>query len=126
MADESVTLQPNVGVAATTAVAVDDVAGVAYQRLKLDGGGDGAVSPITAQVPNTLPTSGASLALRTDNPAAGAVTYVGDAPVGSLTSAAAWRIKRITVSGDLATIEWADGNQSFDNVWDSRAALSYS
>jgi hypothetical protein len=126
MADESVTLEPNVGVDQTTQVAVDDVAGVAYQRLKLDTGGDGVASPVTEQVPGTLPTSGASLALRTDNPSAGAITYVGDAAVGAATSAAAWRIKRITVSGDLATVEWADGNQNFDNIWDNRASLTYS
>jgi hypothetical protein len=52
--------------------------------------------------------------------------YVGEAALGSATSAAVWRIKRISVSGTVTTITWADGNENFDNVWDNRASLSYS
>jgi len=54
------------------------------------------------------------------------VTYVGVALVGTDTAAAEWQIKRITVSGTVTTIEWADANAAFDNVWDDRASLSYS
>ena len=54
-------------------------------------------------------------------------SYLGESFPGTATSAAAWRIQRFTfdVSGDV-TIEWADGNAIMDNVWDNRAALSYS
>ncbi len=54
-------------------------------------------------------------------------TYVGFAIPGSATSAAIWKIKRVdeSVLNDVK-IEWADGNISFDNVWDNRAGLSYS
>lgn len=55
---------------------------------------------------------------------AGAVTYIGNALPGTATSAASWRIKRITdATGDIV---WADGNGNYDNIWDNRAALSYS
>lgn len=125
MPDESVTLEPNVGVSADTDIAVDDVSGVKYQRVKLDAGGDGAADPVSSQVPGAIPTSGAALAIQTDD-AGGGVTYVGEAAIGSATSGALWRIKRITIVSADAAIEWADGDGSFDNIWDNRAALSYS
>lgn len=58
--------------------------------------------------------------------ASATVTYIGEAVVGTLGSAAAWRIQRVTVSGTVTSIEWADGNVNDDNVWDNRASLSYS
>lgn len=60
-----------------------------------------------------------------DDPGTG-TSYVGQAAFGSATSAAVWRISRMTDSGSLTTIEYADGDVSFDNIWDNRAALSYS
>lgn len=58
--------------------------------------------------------------------ASGTVTYVGKAAPGLGTSASEWQILRLTsdISGNL-TVEWADGNAEFDNVWDNRASLSY-
>lgn len=53
-------------------------------------------------------------------------TYIGEAIVGSVTSGAIWRIKKIVASGSLTSILFADGNQNYDNVWDNRASLSYS
>lgn len=58
--------------------------------------------------------------------ASATVTYIGEAVAGTLGSAASWRIQRITVSGDVTSVEWADGNANADNVWDNRASLSYS
>lgn len=56
------------------------------------------------------------------------VNYLGEANFGAATSAACWRILRLTFSGtdntDIA-IEYADGNDEFDNVWDNRAILTY-
>lgn len=53
------------------------------------------------------------------------VTYVGKAAMGSATSAASWQIKKIDeTSGTVIT--WADGNASFDNIFDNRESLSYS
>jgi hypothetical protein len=51
-------------------------------------------------------------------------TYIGYAAAGSLSSAAVWKIKRIDESDGLV-IKWADGNTSFDNIWDNRASLTY-
>lgn len=53
------------------------------------------------------------------------VSYVGEAAVGSLETAAAWRIKRITDTGDI-TIEWAGGSAAFDKRWDEHLILTYS
>ena len=53
--------------------------------------------------------------------------YIGEAAVGSLTSASMWRIKHtiIAVDGDVS-VTWADGDDSFDNIWDDRLSLNYS
>jgi hypothetical protein len=58
--------------------------------------------------------------------ASSTVTYQGWAPPGTATSATAWRMRRITISGTVTSITWADGNSNYDNIWDNRAALSYS
>jgi len=64
-------------------------------------------------------------ALRIDE-ASSTVTYIGYAAVGSKTSDAVWKIKRITKSGTETIIEYADGNSNYDNVWDNRTSLDYS
>lgn len=54
--------------------------------------------------------------------------YIGWAEPGTATSAASWRVSRIYINsgtGD-ATQLWADGDLSFDNIFDDRASLSYS
>lgn len=50
--------------------------------------------------------------------------YVGKAVPGSATASAVWQIQRITQAD--TTVVWADGDASFNNVWDNHAALSYS
>jgi len=67
---------------------------------------------------------GQNLAQRIDDQTS--VIYLGMAPISSLSSAAIWAIKRLSISGGAITIEWADGNDLNDNVWDNRASLSYS
>lgn len=55
------------------------------------------------------------------------LAYLGDAAVGAGTSSSVWRIQRLQfTTGGSVTITFADGNTSFDNVWDNRASLSYS
>ena len=71
---------------------------------------------------------GMAQAVRTDTDGGNPETiYRGTANPGTLTSAASWRIERITIAtdGDV-TIVHADGNDNFDNIWDNRAGLSYS
>lgn len=53
--------------------------------------------------------------------ASATVTYIGEAALGTATSAAAWRIKRITVAGAITTIAWSAPGVIFDN----RASLGY-
>lgn len=52
--------------------------------------------------------------------------YVGVAAVGQSESAAAWAIRKVTTTGTVLSVEWADGNDNYDNVWANRASLSYS
>lgn len=66
-----------------------------------------------------------SLVKRVDE-ASATVTYIGQAQDGSSIGNAVWQIQRITSSGGATEIEWADGNNNFDNVWDDRASLTYS
>lgn len=51
-------------------------------------------------------------------------TYIGEATAGAAEGSAVWRIKRMTNAS--LTILYADGDTAFDNVWASRAGLSYS
>ena len=57
--------------------------------------------------------------------ASSTITYVGEAACGTPVSAAAWRIKRITQSGSVMLIEWANGSSNFNQIWNNRAALTY-
>jgi len=66
-----------------------------------------------------------SFTTRIDEPSSD-VTYIGLAPLGSLDSAAVWQIKKITLTGTVTDIKYADANLKFDNVWNNRAGLSYS
>lgn len=52
--------------------------------------------------------------------------YRGEAEPGALTSAAAWRIQRITITGDDVAIAWAGGSSVLTQIWDNRLSLSYS
>lgn len=54
----------------------------------------------------------------------GAVDYVGEAAIGTATSAASWRIKKVDNTTGVI-IQWA-GTGVFDQVWDNYASLSYS
>ena len=53
-------------------------------------------------------------------------TYIGKAAPGSAEGSAVWRIMRLTTTGDDLATQFADGDLLFNNVWDNRAALSYS
>lgn len=51
------------------------------------------------------------------------VDYIGEAAIGTATSAAAWRIKKVDSTSGII-IQWA-GTGAFDQIWDNRASLTY-
>jgi len=57
--------------------------------------------------------------------ASATVTYIGEAEPGTLVSGATWRIKKITVTGSLTEIQWADGVGTFTKVYNDRATYTY-
>lgn len=52
------------------------------------------------------------------------IQYIGKALPGSATSAAVWQIKEVDESSGTQ-FRLADGDSSFDNIWDNRESLSY-
>lgn len=54
------------------------------------------------------------------------VTYIGKTQIGTPTSVAEWQIKKITISGTVTAITWAQATDGFTNEWDERASYSYS
>ncbi len=78
--------------------------------------GDSAVTAVESAPKN--------FAVRTDK--SGGTEYVGLAAIGSAESSAVWQIQRLVTTGQNLTITWADGDDSFDNIWDDILTLSYS
>jgi len=64
--------------------------------------------------------------IRTDKTTTANTTYVGYADPNTATSSASWQVLRVIDSSGNKTLEYADGNDSYDNVWDNRASLIYS
>ncbi len=83
-----------------------------------------SVLPSSASTETTLQTisfGGFKFAFRLVT--VGSIDYVGEAAIGTATSAAAWRIKKIdSTSGIIIT--WAGGG-SFDQIWNNYASLTY-
>lgn len=52
------------------------------------------------------------------------VIYIGKAPIGSATSSAVWQVVKLDTTSGLVK-KWADGDASYNNIWDNRASLSY-
>lgn len=57
--------------------------------------------------------------------ASATVTYIGWSATGTLISAAAWQIMRVTVTGTVTAIEYAVARGNKTNVWNDRATLIY-
>lgn len=53
------------------------------------------------------------------------ITYVGQALPGTPSSAASWRIKRITETSTGSSVDWANGSAEFVHVWDNHLSLPY-
>ena len=54
------------------------------------------------------------------------VQYFGEAAFGTATTDPFWRILKMTYMGNSFGMLYADGDDEFDNVWDSRTSLEYS
>lgn len=83
-----------------------------------------SVLPSSASTEATLQTisfGGFKYALRMVT--VGNYDYIGEASIGSATSASVWRIKRIDNTSGLV-IKWA-GTGTFDQVWDNYLSLTY-
>lgn len=70
-----------------------------------------ALEPLRTEVTGTAPNT---------------TTYAGFALAGANPAQPVWRIQRITETATTTLIEYADGNENMDNVWNDRASLSYS
>jgi hypothetical protein len=62
---------------------------------------------------------GDTLAEIIDTTTSATYSYHCEAQPGTLTSAALWRISRLTVA--TGVVQWADGNANFDNIAANRA-----
>lgn len=81
------------------------------------------------------PQVGMSPALHLDAGYTQAFDYTGDdciyqgwaVPMTANKASALWRICRLTydASHHVTDIQWADGNEMFDNIWDNRVSLTY-
>lgn len=80
-------------------------------------------NPATGTLDRADASGPTQLATRIDDSAT-PIIYIGKAPIASGTSSAVWQVVKLdTTSGLVKT--FADGNASFDNVWDNRASLTY-
>lgn len=85
---------------------------------------DGSIAQLASE--SLLSNIAGDFTSKIDNVTTTSVTYIGVAKIGSSTSAAVWKIKKIDQSGTPITtsITWAGGGQ-FNQVYDDRASLSY-
>ena len=77
-------------------------------------------------VTNTVTTTESEFALKLIE--TGSLTFIGKVSpsYSSATGSAVWQIKRINEIGTGSTyIQYADGNVSYDNVWDNIKTLNY-
>jgi len=53
--------------------------------------------------------------------------YRGEADPGTLTSAATWRCRKITIDATDSDITetWANGDSNFDKIWDNHLSFTY-
>ena len=54
-----------------------------------------------------------------------AYTYVGEAATKANTAIAMWRLRKMTYTGGLTEIQWANGTEEYDKIWNDRATYAY-
>jgi hypothetical protein len=104
----------------TIEIAIDAAAGdniaISDGTDQLEVNSDGSIN-VVAKIPGT------TTQIET---VSSTVTYIGDATPGTATSAASWTIIKIEKSGSFTSVKYANGQDSFNNIWDSRASYTYS
>jgi hypothetical protein len=75
-----------------------------------------------------FPFSHGDIQMKVAYNAAGDPEYIGRARPGALSSAAEWQIKKVTYDADrnVTVVQFADGVNDYQKVWDSRTGYSYS
>jgi hypothetical protein len=81
--------------------------------------------PFARLPPKPISDHSPGVAARIDTTTSATVTYHGRAKTGASESAPVWQVFKVDHSSGYA-VTWADGNQSYDNVWANRASLVYS
>lgn len=85
--------------------------------------GDATIVAIQGTTPWVMATGPANILI---DEASATVTYIGEALIlGSATSSAVWRIKKITITGSITAIQWPDSSSDYDKIWDDRASYTY-
>lgn len=51
--------------------------------------------------------------------------YMGWTIPGTSKSVAQWRIRKISVSGTITTMRWANGSSAFVHTWNNRSTYTY-
>lgn len=101
-----------------------DVNTLSWVKQTGTSGGAGTEVVVT-NMPSTYPVTFPTYAKRYDQIDV-TTAYLGNAPVGANENSSVWQIQRLTFNGDDVSVQFADGNASFDNVWANRTSLSYS
>lgn len=76
----------------------------------------------------TIRVDGARYTIVVDYDGANNPIYIGLATQGSAKSAALWQIRKLTFDGsnNCTDIQYANGNELFQSIWNNRASLGYS
>lgn len=99
---------------------VDSTGKVVNVELEMDG-----------SIPVTVVAGGSAAAQtvsKIDDTTTANVVYIGKAELTGaaiLTSGAVWQIKKLDTSSLALDKKWADGDSSYNNVWDNRSSLTY-
>lgn len=99
---------------------VDSTGKVVNVELEMDG-----------SIPVTVVAGGSAAAQtvsKIDDTTTANVVYIGKAELTGAaiaTSGAVWQIKKLDTSSLALDKKWADGDSSYNNVWDNRASLTY-
>ena len=93
--------------------------GVAVRRLKINS--DGSINV-------TGGSAAAQTVSKIDDTTTANVVYIGKAELTGAaisTAGAVWQIKKLDTSSLALDKKWADGDSSYNNVWDNRDSLTY-